>query len=258
MSLRLALRWTLPPLALIALVAWLASPRNAQGNAEAAEASQSAGMDPVQGPAAQPPSAAGPDRLAAVQKFVAQKNEESGREQAEFVRAGWTMVKVPPPDKKLLSLDPALLSGREDELRDQIQSNSAAPDQAKNLARIAREAHEQSTQVAAVEALGHIRGDEGQDQLIGLLHALPDGAMARREIAPLLHPRDLEDPHAAKLAQLLDSGDLNPVERKQIAFTLSLVGLRDRSALPASVLDGLSQDARALLSSTATLAQLSH
>src|SRR5258708_9521163 len=98
MSLRSALRWTLPPLALLALAGWLVSPRIAQGNAEAATGPQAAGMFPAQGPAAQPPSAAGPDRLAAVQKFVAQKNEQSGHEQAGIVPAGWTMVKVPPPD----------------------------------------------------------------------------------------------------------------------------------------------------------------
>src|SRR5260221_5852688 len=194
MSLRSALRWTLPPLALLALAGWLVSPRMAQGDAEAATGPQSAGMFPVQGPAAQPPSAAGPDRLAAVQKFVAQKNEESGREAAEFVHAGWTMVKVPPPDKKLLALDPLLLSGREADLRQQIASNSARPDQAANLGRIAQEAREEATQVAAVEALGHIHGDEGQNQLIDLLHELPDGTMARRQIPPLLHPRDLPDP----------------------------------------------------------------
>jgi hypothetical protein len=69
----------LPPLALIALAGWLAAPRIAHGPAEATTVPQSAGMFPVRGPAAQPPSAAGPDRLAAVEKFVAQKNEESGR-----------------------------------------------------------------------------------------------------------------------------------------------------------------------------------
>jgi hypothetical protein len=258
MSLRSALRWTLPPLALIALAGWLAAPRIAQGPAEATEVPQGAGTFPVRDPAAQAPSATGPDRLAAVQKFVAQKNEESGRQQEEFVHAGWTMVKVPPPDAKLLSLDPSLLQGREADLRQQISSSSATPDQAANLARIAREAQDESTQVAAVDALGHIHGEEGQDQLIDLLHTLPDGTMARREVAPLLHPRDLSDPRAAKLAQLLDARDLNAVERKQIAFTLSLIGLRDRSALPASVLDGLSQEARTLLASTTTLAQLSH
>ena len=122
-----------------------------------------------------------------------------------------------------------------------------------NLARIAREAKEESTQVAAVEALGR-GGEEGQEQLLGLLDKLPDGTMARREIAPLLKPRDLSDGRAAKMAELLDSSNLNAVEKKQIAFTLSLVGLRDRNALSSSVLDKLSPEARALLASTTSLA----
>jgi len=260
MSVRTALRWTLPPLALIALAGWLASPQLAESSTtDAARAPQkSAGTVPAQGPAAQSPIAAGPDRLSAVQKFVAQKNSEAGREQEKFVRAGWQMVEVEPPDVKLVALDPALLASRESELRQQIASNSATPDQAANLSAIARGAHDESTQVAAVEALGRIVGDAGQDQLLDLLHALPDGSLARREVAPLLHPSDLSEPRAARLAQLLDAGELNAVEKKQLAFTLSLVGLRDRSALPAAVLDTLSPEARTLLASSTSLAQLSH
>lgn len=251
MSLRTALRWTLPPLALLALAGWLGS--------KAATAPQKvAGTVPAQGPAEQSPNAAGPDRLASVQKFVAQKNDEGSRQREEFVHAGWQMVDVPPPDPKLTSLDPSLLAAREADLRQQIASTNASPAQAQNLGRIAREAQDESTRAAAVEALGRITGDEGQDQLLDLLQALPDGSIARREVAPLLHPKDLSDPRAAKLAALLDAPGLNAVEHKQIAFTLSLVGLRDRSALPDGVLASLSPDARALLASTKALATFSH
>ena len=254
MSIRRALRWTLPPLALLALAGWLASPRNSGDAAGSTNAPQSAGTVPAQGPAAPPPSAAGPDRLNAVQKFVEQKNAESSKQKEAFIAAGWEIVKdVPPPDMKLVSLDPALLNGREAEVRMQIASTSVAPGMVDNLARIAREAKEESTQVAAVEALGR-GGEEGQDKLLGLLDDLKDGTLARREIAPLLKPRDLADAHAAKMAELLDSSNLNDVEKKQIAFTLSLVGLRDRNALPQGVLDKLSPSARALLASTTSLA----
>ena len=257
MSIRTALRWTLPPLALVALAGWLASPRLAPGAQESANAPLSAGPVPAQGPATPPPGVAGPDRLNAVQKFVAQKNSEASAQREAFAKAGWEIrTDVPPPDMKLVKLDPSLLNGREQELRQQIASTSASPDQAQNLARIAREAQDEQTKVAAVEALGRA-GDDGQDALIDLLGNLEDGTMARREIAPLLKPRSLDDKRAAKLAELLDSSNLNAVEKKQIAFTLSLVGLRDRSALPAGVLDKLSQDARALLASTTSLAQFS-
>src|ERR1700687_1136378 len=107
MSLPKALRWTLPPLALCALAGWIASGQTAPRQ-EAPPAQD--------GPAAIPPIAAGPDRAAAVAKFVAQKNGES-HDQESFTRAGWQMVDVPPPDPKLTSLDPSLLAAREPELR---------------------------------------------------------------------------------------------------------------------------------------------
>src|SRR5712692_5874545 len=107
MPLRKVLRWTLPPLALIALAGWFtssAAPRQ-DASADAAAASrQAAGMVPAQGPAAQPPSAAGPVRLAGVQKFVAQKNAESGSDRENFVHEGWQLVQAPPPDAKLIAL----------------------------------------------------------------------------------------------------------------------------------------------------------
>jgi hypothetical protein len=212
-------------------------------------------MVPAQGPAAQPPSAAGPDRSAAVQKFVQQKNAENN-DRENFVHAGWTLVKTAPPDMKLVALDPQLLKdGREAELRTQIASTSASDDQAANLGEIARKASEESTKVAAVDALGRIRSDGAQDQLLQLLKDLPEGTMARSQVAPLLRPRDLSDPRAGTLAGLLDSHDLTSVERQQIAFTLSLVGLRDQSALPSDVAGKLSSDSRALLAQMTNLAQ---
>jgi len=251
MPIRRVLRWMLPPLALVGLVAWFAS--TSTSTAEQIEKTPNptlAGMVP----APQPPRAAGPDSLAAVEKFVAQKNSEG--EAQKFVKAGWHIDDAPPPDPKLLALDPSLLKSREAELRQQIATTTASGDQAGNLATIAREAQEESTQVAAVEALGRIRGDDAQEQLTDLLHTLPDGTLARREVAPLLKPHDLSDARAAKMALLLDDPALVAVERKQIAFTLSLVGLRDQSQLPATVLERLSPAARALLAQTTSLAKL--
>ena len=258
MSLRRALRWTLPPLALVALAGWLASTPLADRAKPAATEPppQAAGTVPAQGPAAFPPNAAGPDRLSAVQKFVAQKNAEARAQKEAFERDGWHLDHAAPPDAKLIALDPSLLATREADLRQQIATTTSSPDQAKNLEQIARNAREEATKAAAIDSLGRMKSDEGQDALLNLLDALPDGSFARREIAPLLRPRDLSDPRAEKLALLLDSRSLNPVERKQIAFTLSLISLRDRSSLPESVLSQLSTDARALLAQTTSLARL--
>ncbi|MCU1281207.1 MAG: hypothetical protein JWM53_4753, partial [bacterium] len=73
---------------------------------------------------------------------VAARNRQTAREADAFARAGWTMVAAPPPDARLLSLDPALVDGRERELRVQIASTVPAPELAPRLARIARAAHE--------------------------------------------------------------------------------------------------------------------
>jgi hypothetical protein len=259
MSLPRAVRWTLPPLALLALAGWIASSSGSSPPDTQPEEKNNYFFSP---PGRQDQVAAGPamahppahvDRAAAVARIVAQKNGEAGRDQESFTRAGWKMVEVPPPDAKLVAFDPSLLGSRERDLRQQIASTTPSSEDAENLARIAREAREEATQVAAVEALGRIRSDESQDALLDLLKELPDGGAARREIAPLLRPRDLADPRAAELARLLDSRELNAVERKQIAFTLALIGLRDGSELKAP----LSDEARALVASMTSLARLS-
>jgi len=257
MPVRRVIRWSLPPLALIALAGALtlsAAPRLAPADASPQAA---AGMVPARGPAAAPPNAAGPgSSAAAVQKFVAQKNSENG-DRERFVHEGWKLVQTAPPDAQLVGLDPSLLrEGREQELRVQMASTSASPGDAANLGAIARAASEEPTRVAAVEALGRIRSEGAQDQLLGLLKDLPEGTMARSQVAPLLHPRDLSDARAATLAGLLDSHDLTPVERQQIAFTLALVGLRDQSDLPQEVAGKLSSDSRALLAQMSDLARL--
>src|SRR5438132_9229397 len=85
MSFRRALRWTLPPLALLALSGWLASTPLAQ-RGQQTTAPQMSGREsrPGSGPAVLSTSIAGPDRLSAVQNFVQQKNAESSRQQEEF------------------------------------------------------------------------------------------------------------------------------------------------------------------------------
>lgn len=213
-------------------------------------------MVPAQGPAAAPPNAAGPASAAAVQKFVAQKNSENA-DRENFVHQGWKLVQTAPPDSQLVAFDPSLVKdGREQELRVQMASTSAAAGDAANLGAVARAAGEEPTRVAAVEALGRIRSEGAQDELLGLLKDLPEGTLARSQVAPLLHPRSLTDARAATLAGLLDSHEVTAVERQQIAFTLALVGLRDQSELPQAVADKLSSDSRTLLAQMSNLARL--
>lgn len=255
------LLWLAVPAALLALLALVAargsstSPADsaAQPTADAAGREASAAS---QGKAAARAAAtsAKPATAAEVRRAVEEKNRGPAADQRAFAAAGWKMVEVAPPDLRLSKADPALLAGREDELRTQIASTTATPDQADNLAEIARRASEDSTRVAAVEALGRL-GPAGQQNLLGLLDGLPEGDRARREVVPLLRPESLDSALAKDLAARLDSRGPSAIEKKQLAFTLALLGLRDQSALPDPVRGALSQDALALIDSMDRLAR---
>jgi hypothetical protein len=261
-SLPRALRWLLAPAALLGLLVLVALGGKAapgesdaatnQGEPAAADPSSAAPSHPAATPGVRV-AQAGPSALEQVRRAIEERNRGPASDKKAFAAAGWTMVDVAPPDARLVAIDPSLLASREAELRVQIASTTATPAEAQNLAEVARRASEEQTRVAAVEALGRL-GAAGQQQLTGLLDQLPEGDRARREIVPLLRPESLDSPLAADLASRLDSGHLDPAERKQAAFTLALVGLRDQSALPDTVLSTLSADSRSLLDSMIRLA----
>src|SRR5207237_67588 len=123
------------------------------------------------------------------------------KDRAAFAADGWEKVSAPPPDARVLALDPQLVDGREDELHAQIASTVAAPADADKLAEIARKAHEPRTRTAAVEAIGRIGGPQAQKALFDLFKqgGLDQEDPARRAIAPLLRPAELHDPYAAEL-----------------------------------------------------------
>lgn len=204
-------------------------------------------------PAAIPPLA--PAALVAqVRRTVEDNNRAAAADRRAAEEAGWEMVEVPPPDARLTKLDPSLLPSREAELRTQLASTTASPAEVDNLAEIARRASEDQTRVLAVEALGRV-GAEGQEKLLALLDQLPQDDRARREVMPLLRPASIDSPLAAALAARLDQGHLNEAERKQAAFTLALLSLRDGRPLPATVYDTLSEGSRALLAAMDRLAR---
>lgn len=243
-------RWGLAGAALgLALAAWCVRSAVSVGDA-GVEPSGGTGGGSTSGA----PATTGPDRarLGAVARTVAARNEENAREEAAFRQAGWTLVAAPPPDPQLTGLDPALLDGRERELRFQLASTVPPPALAPRVAEIARRAREAATRVAAVEALGRMRTPAAQQALLGLIDALPPDDEARRMIVPLLRPAALDDAFATRLAAELDSPSLTPTEKQQLAFTLALVGLRDGMKLP----DGaVSPAGRRLIDGMRALAQ---
>ena len=185
MSLRSLARWTLPPLALLALGGWISSSNPAAPAPAADDARSTAALE--EGAVARPANAFAqaaetverPATAAAVAAFVARKNTESAQDTKAFAAAGWQLVDVPAPDAQLVGFDPALLLGREDELRQQIASTTGGAEDAPNLARIAREAHDEATGIAAVEGLGRLGGEEAQTALEGLLHAAREISLCR-------------------------------------------------------------------------------
>ena len=207
------------------------------------------GTDPKPGAPANTDSTA---RRKAVEATVAARNRENAREEEKFRKAGWTMVAAEPPDARLVALDPALLAGRERDLRVQIASTLPAPELASRLRHIAQAAHEPETRVAAVEALGRIGTREAQSELLALLAGLPEDDEARRVIVPLLRPSGLDDEFAARLAAHLDGPVLTATEKKQLAFTLALIGLRDGMKLREGT---ASPSAQKLIDRMAALAQ---
>ncbi|MDB4970694.1 MAG: hypothetical protein JWN44_6383 [Myxococcales bacterium] len=207
------------------------------------------GTDPTPGA---PATTDSEERRKAVEAIVAARNRDNGLEAEKFRNAGWSMVAAEPPDARLTALDPALLEGRERELRVQIASTVAAPELASRLKHIAMAARESATRVAAVEALGRMGTREAQSELLALLPSLPADDDARQQIVPLLRPHALDDEFAGRLAAQLDGATLTMVEKKQLAFTLALVGLRDGMKLRGGT---ASPSAQKLIDQMAALAQ---
>ena len=197
-------------------------------------------------------------RLAAVERVVEEKNRNRRADENAFIAAGWTMTNSPPPDMQLVSYDPSLIAaGREKELRTQLASTVPPRRYAHRVAQIALLAHEPVTRESAVDALSRIHSSEAQDELIDLLTSrkLEPDDLGRRQLAALIQPPDLDDEIAAKMATLLDSDALTAVEKKQVAFTLAVVGLRDGMSLPDRVTQTMSPKALALLDDMTKLGQ---
>lgn len=140
----------------------------------------------IDGPTLPEPARDEPARRVA--ETVAQKNRAQPRSRDAFLADGWTMVATPPPDPRLLRLDPALLEGREPELRLQLASTSLLPEHAGRVGLIARRAHAVETRIAAIEALGRA-GEAGQRELVALLSSMRDDDPARALIEWLLRPQ---------------------------------------------------------------------
>jgi hypothetical protein len=244
--------FVVPASVLVALAAWLLWAGRAPAQPAPASLGEAKSSDPEPtGSAAKKVDA---QKLREVQEIVSQKNREARADREAFVKDGWEMVSVPPPDHRVIGYDPKLIAtGREHDLQMQLLSTVPSPDQARTVAEIARRAKEEKTRSVAVEALGHLNAPEATEALFELLPQMDANDPARSQIASLLHPTALDDPMAIKVAMLLDSPSLNDVEKQQIAFTLALIGLRDGMTLDAQA--PISANARALITQMEALAK---
>jgi hypothetical protein len=242
--------FVVPASALVALAAWLLVAGRAP--AQPAPFTEAKNSDPEPtGAAVQKVDA---NKLREVRAIVAQKNREASADREAFVKDGWEMVSVAPPDHRVVGYDPKLIdAGREHDLQMQLLSTVPSPDQARSVAEIARRAKEEKTRASAVDALGHLNAPEATQALFDLLPQMDANDPARSQIAALLHPTALDDPMAIKVAMLLDSSSITDLEKQQIAFTLALIGLRDGMTLDAQA--PISANARALIAQMEALAK---
>lgn len=197
-------------------------------------------------PAVAPSGSVQAQQVAAVEAVVAAKNAEASQQVKAFVDDGWTIVKTAPPDMALLSASPTLLPNREAELRAQLAS--APPDKKflSNVVTIATDAREPSTRVAAVEAIARMGAGDPQHALVSVAKKLSPNDPARRAAFGAMRPTNMTDAFVVSMAALLDDPAVLAGERKQLASTLAMIALRDRTSLPSDVHDSMSPAARAL------------
>lgn len=235
-------------LAALGLSAWLL--KSGGSISQAAPAPMAAAASSHATPGAIPNAQERARLLANVENVVKMRNHEAREQRRAFEADGWEVTQGgTPPDDRLVGYDPKLLKDREAELREQISSTTAKPEDAHNLAQIATQAKELETRWHAVESLYRIAGEEGQKELFGLLRdgSLAPTDQARSLIAPRLQPEALDTSYAADLARLLDSPTLLLVEKVQIATNLAILALRDGTSLSPQLIASLSPASQSLL-----------
>ncbi len=164
-----------------------------------------------------------PAIVTAVADEVDRRNRESKTDRDAFQNAGWTFVQTPEPDRALVDLDPAKLDGHEAELRAQLVSTTAPPEQAPRVLAIAERANDVATRVAAAEALGRM-GSNGQEALMQLLSRgkLDAGDAARAVATSTIAPPIGNAALTHDLEELVRAPTLTPAERTQLTHTLAI------------------------------------
>lgn len=188
-----------------------------------------------------------PKAVAEVEATVNANNAAQKAERDHFASEGWTIVDgVPAPDARLLSFDAAMMQLDPDALRTQLASTTPTSEDLERVVKIATTAQSMELRLNAIEAVGRMRSEASQSALVAMLTSgtFVTDEYARLTIAPLVRPRDLDDPGVSAAAALLDLPLLGEIEKNQIAFTLAAIALRDGTELPDSVLASLSDSAK--------------
>jgi hypothetical protein len=169
-------------------------------------------------PAARKPD---PIAVAAVAAEVERRQREASGERKRFEAEGWTLVETEPPDTRVAGLDPDLLSHRERELREQLETGPLRDDLVDRTRVIATRASEERTRIAAIEALGRARTPRAQAELRGIFDELTS-ERERRAALGVLRPKSLGDETAAWLYERLGAVSLSDDLKKQMTFSLVL------------------------------------
>lgn len=184
-------------------------------------------------------------KLSEVQAEVAANNAMEAADKNAFNQSGWVFLdNVAAPDEQVLRFDPALLDGRENELRAQLASTTPKAIDIPNISQIIRTSQNPDLRFTAIEALGHINDEQAGVALLALLtdSVFADGDPNAALVSSLLQPSDLDTALGESMVRALDHSGLSLIVKRQIATNLAVLSLRDEHAVR-----GLSPFGRTLL-----------
>lgn len=160
-----------------------------------------------------------------VTKFVEERNRENAERLEGFEVDGWSLVEIDdPPDEELMNLSPSLLEVREEELQEQIQSNSFSREMLSRLSEIALKTKDEKTRYVAIEALGRSGERDAQLLLMGTYDKMDDED-ARSQILGYLIPSEPDDEVAIFLQEQISDPALPDRLKEGSAFPLAMMTL---------------------------------
>jgi hypothetical protein len=171
-------------------------------------------------------AAAGTLQMKRAQGTVDAENLKNTAHQQKFQTAGWQMTETPPPNPRIMALDPTMFSSNEEEMLVQIHSNSHTGEQLDNIREIVMRHGDRNEKALhiGIEALGRSHDLRAQDHLMSIYHEFPRTPV-RRKILALLRPRHAGDATTAFLITQMENREIPGKLRHQAATQLATMSL---------------------------------